>query len=273
GSSLNVFQLVTGAAQVANGDHLIEVTDVGITVPNVSSTKVALKVIEPPKFYFGPVGGSVSTSQIELTVTPTLNLPVSVAGLANVVVTNTLPVKITGAGATGTLTAAECGTPASMTVTADPSAFSGSVGATLNARVFLSVFLLGVIPIADVIIPTTNVVPTTDGGPSDLTFLYPSQFPPPLGTTTTQHAGSDPIGLNGLTQINAGTPTVQLLTLTPLPVPVGTIVTAVTNALGPVLGNVDSLVLTPLLDILGLDVGSADVTALSLRCGTPTLVG
>jgi uncharacterized membrane protein len=272
GSTLNVFQLVTGAAQVANGNHLVEVSSVGITVPNVVSTKVALKVIEPPKFYFGPVGGSVSTSQIELTVTPTLNLPVSVAGLANVVVTNTLPVKITGAGATGTLTAAECGTPPSMTVTVDPSAFSGSVGATLNARAYLQV-LFSVVPIADIVIPTTNVVPTTDGGPTDLTFLYPSQFPPPLGTTTSQHAGSNPVGLNGLTQVNTGTPTVQLLTLTPLPVPVGAIVAAVKNALNPVLGNVDSLVLTPLLDVLGLDVGSGDVTALSLKCGTPTLIG
>lgn len=271
-SELNVFQLVTAAAQVANGSNFIDVSNVGVTVPNVGSTRISLQVIEPPQYYFGPVGGSVSTGQISLTVSPTLNLPVTVAGLASVVVTNELPVRITGAGATGTLSAAICGTGAGITVTVDPKAFAGSATASLNARVSLSV--LGIpVPIADVIIPTTNVTPSTDGGPSDLFFSYPAQFPPPLGTTTSKHAGSQPIGIGTLTQISAGTPTVQLLGATPLPVPVGDIVTAVLNALGPVLTNVDNNVMTPLLQVLGLDVGSADVTADSLQCDTPALTG
>jgi uncharacterized membrane protein len=132
---------------------------------------------------------------------------------------------------------------------------------------------LGVtVPIADITIPTTNVTPSTDGGPSSLFFSYPSQFPPPLGTTTSKHAGSQPIGLDMITQVSAGTPTVQLLGLTPLPVPVGSIVTAVLNALDPVLSSVDNNVMTPLLQVLGLDVGSADVSATGLQCDTPTLV-
>ena len=271
-SEMNVFQLVTAAAQVANGSNFIDVSDIGVAVPNVLSTKVSLQVIEPPQFYFGPVGGSKSTGQISLTVTPSLNLPVTVAGLTSVVVTNDLPVKITGAGATGTLKAATCGTGAGITVTVDPKAFAGSAAASLNARVSANV--LGIpVPIADVTIPTTNVTPSTDGGPTDLFFSYPSQFPPPLGTVTSKHAGSQPIGLDTLTQISAGTPTVQLLTLTPLPVPVGNIVTAVLNALDPVLANLDNNVMTPLLQMLGLDVGSADVTADSLQCNTPTLTG
>lgn len=270
-SEMNVFQLVTASAQVANGSHFIDVSDVGITVPNVLSTKVSLQVIEPPQFYFGPVGGSRSTGQISLTVTPKLSLPVTVAGLTSVVVTNELPVKLTGAGATGTLTAATCGTGAGITVTVDPKAFSGSATASLNARASLTILGLTV-PIADITIPTTNITPSTDGGPSSLFFSYPTQFPPPLGTTTSKHAGSQPIGLDTITQVSAGTPTVQLLTLTPLPVPVGNVVTAVLNALDPVLSNVDNNVMTPLLQVLGLDVGSADVTALSLQCDTPTLV-
>lgn len=266
-SELNVFQFVTAAAQVANGSNFINISNVGITVPNVSNTKVSLQVIEPPQYYFGPVGGSKSTGQISLTVTPTLNLPVTVSGLTSVVVTNDLPVKITGAGATGTLSGATCGTGAGITVTVDPKAFSGSATASLNARVSL------LVPIADITIPTTNVTPTTDGGPTDLFFSHPSQFPPPLGTTTSKHAGSQPIGLGTLTQVSAGTPTVQLLGLTPLPVPVATIVSAVIDALDPVLTNLDNNVMTPLLQVLGLDVGSADVTADALQCDTPTLAG
>lgn len=274
-SQLNVFQLLTGSAEVANGSNFININDVGIAVGNVVSTKVSLQVIQPPQFYFGPVGGSVSTAQITMTVTPKLNLPVTVAGLTSVTVTNDLPVKVTGAGAVGTLSAASCsagGATGSMTVSVDPTAFSGSATASLNARVALNV--LGVpVNIADVTIPTTNVVPSTNGGSADLTFSYPTEFPPPAGTTTSKHTGSQPIGLGSLTTITAGTPTVTLLTLTPLPVPVGTIVTAVVSALSPVITNVDNTIMTPLLQALGLDIGSADVTALALQCDTPTLSG
>ncbi len=271
-SDLNVFQLLTASAEVANGSSFIDIPDVGIAVPNTLSTRVKLQVIQPPQFYFGPVGGSVSTAQIDLTVTPSLNLPVTIPGLNGVTVTGTFPVKVTGAGATGTLKAASCSGSSGITVTVDPTAFAGSISANLNARVALSI--LGIaIPIADVNIPTTQVVPTTDGGASDLSFSYPSQFPPPLGTETSKHAGSQPVGLSTLTQVSAGTPTVSLLGATPLPVPIGTVVSAVLSALSPVLANVDNQVMTPLLQALGLDVGSADVTALGLTCAVPSLVG
>ena len=92
-SEMNVFQLVTAAAQVANGSNFVNVDNIGITVPGVLSTKVSLQVIEAPKFYFGPVGGSVSTGQINLTVTPSLNLSVSVLGLTSLVSPHELPVK------------------------------------------------------------------------------------------------------------------------------------------------------------------------------------
>jgi uncharacterized membrane protein len=271
-SQLNVFQLITGSAQVANGNNFITINDVGVAVGNVLSTKVSLQVIQPPQFYFGPVGGSVSTSQIDVTVTPKLNLPVTVAGLASVTVTNDLPVRMSAAGAVGTLAAASCGVSPGITVTVDPTAFSGSASASLNARVALNI--LGIpVNIADITIPTTNVVPSTDGGAANLSFSFPTEFPPPNGTTTSKHTGSQPIGLSSLTNITAGTPTVTLLTLTPLPVPVGTIVSAVLSALSPVLSSVDNTIMTPLLQALGLDIGSADVTALALQCNTPVLSG
>jgi len=265
-SQLNVFQLITAAAEVSNGSNFISVPDVGISVGSVVSTKVALQVIQPPQYYFGPVGGSVSTAQIDVTVTPKLDLPISVVGLVGAHVKNDLPVHITGAGALGTLTAAGCGASPGITVTVDPTAFSGSATASLD--VYASVILLGDIPILR--IPTTNVVPATNGGPTDLTFSYPTQFPPPLGTTTSKHAGSSPIGLSGLTTITPGTPVVLNAVAAPL---VASIVSTVLSAITPVLTNVDNSVMTPLLQALGLDIGSADVTAESLQCNTPTLSG
>lgn len=266
-SSLNLLQLVTGSAAVANGTNLVSVPNVTITVPGVLTTGVSLKVIEGPKFYFGPVGGSVSTSQVELTITPSLNLDISVLGLAGVKVTGSFPVRASGAGAVGTLTAATCAGPgAGITVNVDPTAFAGSIAATLT--VSANVILLGNIPILS--IPTTNVLPSTDGGATNLTFAYPAQFPPPNGTTTTKHAGSQPIGLQALTNINVGTPVVLNAIALPL---VGTIVTAVLAVVKPVLGLLDNAILTPLLTALGVDVGSADVTALAVDCTSPKLVG
>jgi len=265
GSTLNVFQLVTAAAQVANGNNFVDVSDVGITVPGVSTSKASLQVIEPPKFYFGPVGAGRSTAQISLTVTPNLDMPITVAGLVGARVKNDLPIKMTGAGAMGTLKAANCGTTSGITVTVDPSAFSGSAATTLRVH---STVLGSDVPVLD--IPTTSVVPTTDGGATDLSFTYPTEFPPPLGTETSKHAGSQPVGLSGLMTFTPGTPVVLNAVAAPL---VGSIVSATMTALSPLVGQVDDRVLTPLLKALGTDIGSADVTAISLQCNTPTLSG
>jgi uncharacterized membrane protein len=263
GSQLNVFQLLTGSAQVANGNNFVDIPDIGLTVGNVTSTRVKLKVIEPVQFYFGPVGGSVSTSQLDLTVTPTLDLPISVLGLVGTRVKNDLPVRIVGAGATGTLTAASCAALPGITVTVDPTAFSGSATASLD--VYATVLFTETRVLT---IPTTNVTSLTDGAPTNLTFNYPSEFPPPLGTRTSKHAGSNPIGLNGIVSVSADP--VQNNTIGAL---ASTVVSTTLTALNTVLGNLDTNVMTPLLQALGTDVGSADVTALSLQCDTPTLTG
>ena len=47
----------------------------------------------------------------------------------------------------------------------------------------------------------------------------------------------------------------------------GDVVSAVLAALGPVVGDVDNLVLTPLLEALGVSIGNADVSTLALDCG------
>ncbi len=269
-SNMNVFQLLTATAQVANGNNFVDVPNVGITVPGVTSTQVRLQVIEPPQFYFGPPGvapdASVSTGQIDLTVTPTLDLDVSIAGLTGAKVVNAMPVRVTGAGATGTLTDITCGTGGGMTVNVDPHAFYGS--ATTGTPLRLSALVLGIrVPLLD--IPVTSSVPSVDGAATDLFWSHPSEFPPPEGTETTKHAGSQPIGLQGVTQLTAGNPVV----LGALPLPTGTAVTGVLNALQPVIGNLDNNIFTPLLTALGVGVGSADVTALTMTCNSPTLVG
>lgn len=258
-SSLNLFQLITGSALLINGTNTLSLSNAGITVPGVTSTALSLKVTELPQTYIGPVGGSVSTGQVELVVTPKLDVNLSV-GLSLLRVTGDLPVRITLAGATGTLTAATC---SGITVSADPQAFAGSAVVST-----LRVSSLGLIPILDVAV--TSFTPSVDGPAVSLSFSYPSEFAPPAFS---KHAGSQPIGLQSLTTYTTGT--VTLLGLIPLGLTSGSIVSAVVGALPGLLGGVDTNVLTPLLTALGVDVGGADVTALKdgLKCTVPGLAG
>jgi uncharacterized membrane protein len=267
-SQVNVLQMITAAAQVANGSNFVDVPNIGITVPGLLGTRLRLQVIEPPQFYFGPEGGSVSTGQVDLLVETDLNLSLNVLGLSNVTARGKLPVRISAAGATGTLTDIECGAGAGMTVTIDPTAFAGSATTDPNGIIVRGTVLI--VPLDLVRIGVTSVVPTVDGPPVDKFWSYPSQFPPPDGTTTSQHAGSQPIGLQGLTTFTASS--VEVLGLVDLGL-LNSIVSALINALTPLIGNVDNNVLTPLLSAFGVDIGSADVTALSMQCGQPMLLG
>jgi len=255
--SLNLLQLITGSALLVNGTNTLALSNTGVTVPGVSSTALSLKVTELPQTYIGPVGGSVSTGQVELVVTPKLNLNLTI-GLSVLRLTGDLPVRLTLAGATGTLTGATC---SGITVSADPHAFAGTAQVTT-----LRVSTLGLLPILDVGI--TSLTPSVNGPPVSLSFSYPSEFAPPAFS---KHAGSQPVGLQSLTTFSTGTVTV--LGLIPLGLTSGSIVSAVVAALPGLLGSVDTNVLTPLITALGLDIGGADVTALkeSLMCKGPAL--
>jgi uncharacterized membrane protein len=258
-SSVGLFQLVTGSALLINGTNTLSVSNAGITVPGVASTALSLKVTELPQTYIGPVGGSVTTGQVDLVVTPKIDVNLSV-GLSLLRLTGDLPVRLTLGGATGTLTGATC---TGITVSADPQAVSGFAQLTS-----LRVSTLGLLPILDV--GMTSFTPSVDGPAVPLSFSYPSEFAPPAFS---KHAGSQPIGLQSLTTYTSGTVTV--LGLIPLGLTSGSIVSAVLGALPGLIGGVDSNVLTPLITALGLDVGSADVTALksALSCTVPGLAG
>ena len=229
GTSLDLFQLVTGSALLVNGTNTLALSNAGITVPGVAKTSLSLTVTELPQTYIGPVGGSVTTGQVDLVVTPEIDVNLSV-GLSLLRLKGDLPVRLTLGGATGTLTGATC---TGITVSADPQAVSGFAQLTT-----LRVSTLGLLNILDVGI--TSFTPTIDGAAVPLTFAYPSEFAPPAFS---KHAGSQPVGLQGLTTYTTGTITV--LGLIPLGLTSGSIVTAVLGALPGLLGGVDTNVLTP----------------------------
>ncbi|HEX2700845.1 MAG TPA: pilus assembly protein TadG-related protein [Acidimicrobiales bacterium] len=255
-TKVNAFQLLTGSATVANGTNLVSVPNIGITVPSVGTTGLTLKVIEGQKIYIGPaatsgVAATVSTGQIDLTLTSNLDIPITVSGLTNARLVGTFPVSLTAAGATGTLASIACppvsGSGGSIGVGVDLKA----VGETSTSALGVSASVLG-LPVTLFSVATTATA-STDPAPASLSFAYPSEFSP---SATGKQVGSAPLGLAGMTTFTSSATALGVVT-----VPTG-LVPAVTSTLSTVLGNLDSSVLAPLLRTLGVSIGAADVAAL-----------
>lgn len=281
-TEFDVFGLVTGGAMLANGTNTVSIPNIGITIPNVGNVSLSLKVIEVPQHYVGPDitvnppapgEAHAKTGQVELTLTPTLNVPVSVTGLVGTTVTGALPVQVTAAGATANLTSITCPNPnGGERVTVDLKPVSSSASAPLTVTASVLTF-----PIT--FNSTTTGAGVVDAPPAALDFSYPTEFTPP---GVRKRVGASPLGLGTMTTFSStvtlgplpvipallqGTVNATLATATPLVGP------AVNLALPGVLNNLSTLVMKPLLDTLGVSIGAADVTAPKMdfvtTCGLP----
>lgn len=240
-TSINVFDIVNGSAQAANGNHFVDVPGISVTLPaNLAGLGIKLKVIEPAQVARGPVGTKANNAQVQLQI----NVDVSVTVLLAVEV---LDVSLTysNASAQAELTSAcPSADPDSIAITAQTSALGAAGTATLVG----TTYTLGA---------TAGSVTTSPAH----TFNYPGDFGTPwrtgaadLGIDTTVTASGGP--LNGL---------------------VGSTVTNVMDTLDPLLAPV----LEPLLQRLGLELAAADVTAIEMydpppfcgQAGAPTLLG
>ena len=297
---LNVMQLVTAGAQLANKNNFVDAGSV-ITLPvnfpslgtsGSFSTKLGLKVIEGPQLYIGPEGGSVDTSQIELTITPRIDVNftsplynilslLSSIGTANLRLYGDMPITFESAGATGTMEDIRCESPG-QGITVGVVTRPITTDASGNLAVYLQTS--GLLP-ANVKVDLAvhpSEVSTAAGGPFDLVFDWADDFTPPdtdgqqtpgapAALNMTDSSVTASIGAAGLTQV------LGLLTGT-LKLDVVT-----TNVVGPILNPVFTAVLnrltSPALKALGLSIGPADVHALrdffdpSANCGIPVLVG
>ncbi|MGI9022845.1 MAG: hypothetical protein ACR2HV_06390 [Acidimicrobiales bacterium] len=261
-TGINVLELINASAQLANKNNFVDVGTT-LTLPVVGvgslSTKFGLTVIEPAQTYIGPVGGSVATAQVEETLTPVLNA--NALGLGLLEVSGPIPVKMTSAGATGTLTNVICSSPQSITVGVDSTPITTSVSTTL------SVTLLG-IPVASVQVGPASA--NSASASNSASFTYPGEFTPTASPKTT------PAVPPGVT-LTGGQITVTLLGALPLGVTVSRVANAVLTIVNNAVSAVSTEVLSPTFAALGLKLGQVDVAALldafdPATCGQPTLV-
>ena len=270
---VNVFQLISGSAQLANKNTFISVPDALVDVPvagvgNVG-TSLGLKVIEPPKIYIGPAGGSVTTSQVETTFSPTIDVQVNLNSLLSGLyvpvpltrAVGTLPTKVTAAGATGTLTTVRCGAPQGIDVTVDTESISTSAASTLDLRL-----------LNNVSVATINVEGNAVGGnpPSSLlSFAYPTEFSPPADSKTTPAPAAVPVNM---TSSQTGTTSILGNTFS-----VSAVSNLVLDAIVPIVNKIKLQLASNEFAALGINLGATDVAALSAffnptTCGQPGLV-
>ena len=272
-ATLNLFQLNTFAAQLANGQNFVNASN-ALNIPGIATVSVGLTDIEPPQgtyYAMGPVGLSVHTSQVRLLLTANLLSTLSYG-------TGSAPVQLKVytemASGTATTTGIACGSNPNVDTTVSVSAQSGVANlyvgnVTPNAMTnFTSPVTVSSSPIVNVLglvtINGTAQVPV-QGNTAALTFTEPQ-----IQAGTVQTVSST----NMLSNLGNGLSSNLQLSGNVLGIPVtpaAPTVQALNLLLQPVFQSLDGII-DQVLGTLGVRVGYLDVTVTGVRCGVPTLV-
>lgn len=262
-TQFSVLDLITGAGQaaVSNGTNFVDVTGLAISVPGLVSSSLRLTIIEPPQISaFGVARYDTATSSwvttaktAQIKVEFTAHIIVgSCSGLLPTCVDLTMPLVVTAAQAVGSLTDVRCPT-GSPTRQADIQVETAGANATANNT--LTSKLLGVDLLPPGSLVSTNVAIVGSATPPPTQTHSGPPFPTPIQSTAATGAG-----LAVATQAK--------LTLLGY-IPVGPVL----SLLSPVMTAIDTEILDPMFDSLGLSLSGADVRVLRIECGVPGLVG
>ncbi len=305
-ASLNVFDTVLGAAQIANQANFVDLGTM-VNLPNVASVGVKLAVIEPPKIAVGPVGTVAHSAQVRaLLEIKALNI--TLPNVATATVLN-LPVYLEAASGTATLETLNC-TPARANASVKlavetgllstcltgitPSSMSGAgmsnaaicsqAAPVTNVAIGLTLPLLGTVPVADVGVSALVPLKATSATSQDITFGsggVPGSAITDSWVTVNQNGVGTALStlVTTLVAQTALTPHVDLLgglvSLSALTAPLSSLTGSIRTQLGTVVGALagplDNTV-SPLLHMLGVDVGYSQIHQMSMRCGDVQLV-
>ena len=244
---------LSSAAQIANGNNF-SIADLGLSIPGVSTTSLSMTTISPAVPVGTPIGSTNTTKQVHLTLTPTItNLSVPILGLASTTVSGNFPLTVDGGGAQGLLQDAKCLNTPGLTAQITPQPYTTATpnpGDTLG----VNATILGLQQqVANVVMSASQTWTSTA---QTHTFSSPSDFPLP---GTTLRMGGNSVGLD--TQTYTANATV-----------LGGSVSGATIAAAVKSGVTNSVLVplntqvTRLAQLLGLEIGGADVSPWSLIC-------
>ncbi|RDH99562.1 putative membrane protein [Caldimonas thermodepolymerans] len=299
---VNVFGLVTAAAMVANRGHFIEIPDLGLQVPGVLGIRAGLVVISPPSLAYGPPGQDAEGRWYTQARSAQIGLKLDVRVAPLLGDTVHLPLYLDVAAGQARLAELQCGVPRSATraaIDANASLANVVVGdidddalsdthRPLHERV-RGATLLNVLGLIRVSVKDALVVPVGTGGASGgqqgwqrLEFTGA----PPLMQTVDNNAVGSVLGtvVGALRdQLRPGNLNVVVLSESGLLGLVGGLVGGLVSGvvsglldlllplLTPLLQVLDA-VLVPVLRLLGVQLGAADVGLDTVSCNQAGLV-
>ncbi|MGK2949525.1 MAG: pilus assembly protein TadG-related protein [Acidimicrobiales bacterium] len=297
-ATYDVLGLLTGGAFLIDGDHAVSIPATNVNVVGVGDVDMSLQVIERPQIGGPNEGARASTGQFNLTLDTNLGVSTSqvtinlctlgesglgilgsivgglgswltclLSGTINRAVTLDVQydgdIDLRAAGADAVLQSIDCeSTPPRITVAPEPIPLELLSDIVLTVRATVgggAPFEIGRIEL------DAGAVTTGVAGPQ--TFLDPTEFGPPA-----RRVGANPLGLAGLLNVTPGQIDLLQVPLSPL---VSPLAVPLTNALNALLAEVDAQLLSTVANGLGLSLGGADLTALSMECELqrPRLVG
>jgi uncharacterized membrane protein len=267
---INLMQLVTLSAQVANGEHFLNLPALGIDLPGLLKLDVALTMIESPVIAIGPAGqnadGNWRTSAH--TAQWRLKLDLLVGELLGGLVRLPLYLEV-GAGEAW-LQSIDCRYPretSNVFVGAASSAVRAYVGdvnpnAMSNRSVAATVSPATILNILGLVTVTANASVDLPGAAGNLVFTGPFD-----GSNTQRIDGLSTAGLFE----RLASDLVLDVNLLGISLGLGDVLSPLLALLAPVFSLLDAL-LSPVLSLLGIQLGVADVATFDLSCGAPILV-
>jgi uncharacterized membrane protein len=255
-TGVNLMSLVQASAALMNGSGAVSIPAAAITTAGlpvgVSSLTASLDLVEGPKSVVGQPGVSVTTKQVRMTLTPTLNVSVLSGFASPAAVTGTMPIVITGGTGTGTLTATSCytGGAPGITTSTQVQATSTSVSGSLTVKTLLGI--------------TLGTLTMTGTGASTTTGTFADDFDHAAEYYTAVNHGNHQVGLS-TTNVSASTFKTVLGITSAIPAAVAT---AIVSAIAPL----DAAIVERVTNLLGVGLGSADIMAIEpLICNAPTI--
>lgn len=287
-AKVNVLQLITAAAQVANGEHFLDVPIIGVNLPGIVGLNLNLSLIEPPTIAVGPPGKDSSGNWLTTahTAQTRLKLILDVLPLLGGVVH--LPLYLELAQGNAWLEDIQCRVPREdsiVTIGANVGAAGIYIGeinpdAMTNratAPVVTPAQILNVLELITVTAKTAISTTSPGASNSQVEIKGPFPTPPPLprvggGLSVGGLLGS----LADTTDLEVGGPLGSLLNFVIELITLGTmsledVLKLILTAIAP-LGDLVDAIVQPVLSLLGIQIGYADISVMDVVCGTPRLV-
>ncbi|WP_028655833.1 pilus assembly protein TadG-related protein [Nocardioides sp. J54] len=253
-AGLNLLDLVTAAAAAATGQNALTIPQAAVNLGPLANVGVSLSAIEAPRLACGRKNQvTAESSQIQVNLSANaLKLDLALVGKTDISLSGSVKV----ASAKGALTDVRCSPNTGLSIRVSDGLLD------VDLKLEITVYLLGIPVVGG---PITIKGSTTTSGVANIEITKDGDYDIP------NTIGS---GTGGLPVLTVNTNAIKLIGL-PVGVVLGPIINGLLSGLvNPLIQSLDTVLLSPLLNALGIDLSGADIYKFRTpKCDSPKLVG